>query len=60
VAAKIAFVTAETFAEVPCSPMPPGGSEPWTMWTSTAGASSMRNIRYVSKDKDAPYPNVKA
>jgi hypothetical protein len=29
-------------AEVPASPIPPGGSELWTMWTSMAGASFMR------------------
>ncbi len=44
VAAKIALVTAGTIAEVPASPIPPGGSELWTMWTSTAGASFMRRI----------------
>jgi hypothetical protein len=31
VAAKIALVTAGTMAEVPASPMPPGGAELWTM-----------------------------
>jgi hypothetical protein len=31
VAAKIAFATAGTMAEVPGSPIPPGGSELWTM-----------------------------
>jgi hypothetical protein len=30
-------------ADVPASPIPPGGSELWTMWTSMAGASSMRS-----------------
>src|SRR6266851_7033604 len=49
VAAKTALVTAGTMAEVPVSPIPPGGSELWTMWTSTAGASFMRRIWYVSK-----------
>ena len=44
VAAKIALVTAGTMADVPASPMPPGGSELCTMWTSTAGASFMRSI----------------
>jgi hypothetical protein len=37
VAAKIALVTAGTIAEVPGSPIPPGGSELWTMWTSMRG-----------------------
>ena len=44
VAAKIALVTAGTMAEVPGSPIPPGGSKLWTMWTSMAGASFMRSI----------------
>ena len=44
VAAKIALVTAGTMAEVPASPIPPGGSKLWTMWTSMAGASFMRRI----------------
>jgi hypothetical protein len=44
VAAKIALATAGTIAEVPASPIPPGGSELWTMWTSMAGASFMRRI----------------
>src|SRR6267378_1098788 len=44
VAAKIALVTAGTIAEVPGSPIPPGGSEFWMMWTSMAGASFMRSI----------------
>src|SRR5258705_359866 len=44
VAAKIALVTAGGIAEVPHSPIPPGGSELWTMWTSMAGASFMRKI----------------
>src|SRR5262245_38089015 len=44
VAAKIALATAGTMAEVPASPIPPGGSELWTRWTSMAGASSMRSI----------------
>jgi hypothetical protein len=44
VAAKIALVTAGTMAEVPHSPIPPGGSKLWTMWTSMAGASLMRRI----------------
>jgi len=44
VAAKIALATAGTMAEVPHSPIPPGGSVLLTMWTSTVGASSMRNI----------------
>jgi hypothetical protein len=43
VAAKIALVTAGTIAEVPASPIPPGGSVFWTMYTSTAGASFMRS-----------------
>ena len=33
-----------TMAEVPASPIPPGGSELGTMWTSMAGASFMRSI----------------
>ena len=49
VAAKIALVTAGTIAEVPASPIPPGGSELLMMWTSMAGASLMRSIWYVSK-----------
>jgi hypothetical protein len=44
VAAKIALVTAETIAEVPGSPVSPGGSELGTMWTSMLGASFMRRI----------------
>jgi hypothetical protein len=44
VAAKIALVTAGAMAEVPGSPIPPGGSTLWTMWTSIAGASFMRSI----------------
>jgi hypothetical protein len=44
VAAKIALATAGTIAEVPGSPIPPGGSELWTIWTSMAGASFMRSI----------------
>src|ERR1700720_4373494 len=44
VAAKIALVTAGTMAEVPGSPIPPGGSKLWTMWISIAGASFMRSI----------------
>jgi hypothetical protein len=44
VAAKIALVTAGTMAEVPASPIPPGDSGLWTMWTSTAGASFIRRI----------------
>ena len=44
VAAKIALATAGTMSDVPASPMPPGGSKLWTMWTSTAGASSIRSI----------------
>src|SRR4029077_7143396 len=44
VAAKIALVTAGTMAEVPGSPIPPGGSALWAMWTSMAGASFMRSI----------------
>jgi hypothetical protein len=43
VAAKTALATAGTMADVPASPIPPGGSEFWTMWTSMAGASSMRS-----------------
>jgi hypothetical protein len=39
VAAKTALATAATMADVPASPIPPGGSELWTMWTSMAGAS---------------------
>jgi hypothetical protein len=42
VAAKIALVTAGTIAEVPGSPIPPGGSALCTMWTSMAGASFIR------------------
>ena len=44
VAAKIALVTAGTMAEVPASPIPPGGSVFPTIWTSTAGASLIRSI----------------
>jgi hypothetical protein len=44
VAAKIALATAGTIADVPGSPIPPGGSELWTIWTSIAGASLMRSI----------------
>jgi hypothetical protein len=44
VAAKIALAIAGTMAEVPASPIPPGGSGLCTMWTSMAGASSMRRI----------------
>src|SRR5260370_4093489 len=44
VTAKIALVTAGAMAEVPCSPIPPGGSKLWTMWTSMACASFMRSI----------------
>src|SRR3984893_8877271 len=44
VAAKIALVTAGTTAEVPASPIPPGDSGLWTIWTSTIGASLMRRI----------------
>src|ERR1700704_2793403 len=44
VAAKIALVTAGGIAEVPHSPIPPGGSELWTIWTSMAGTSFMRSI----------------
>src|ERR1700730_12595035 len=44
VAAKIALVTAGMMAEVPASPIPPGDSGLWTMWTSIAGASFMRRI----------------
>ncbi len=35
--------------EVPASPIPPGVSELGAMCTSTAGASSIRSIWYVSK-----------
>ena len=44
VAAKIAFAMAGTIPEVPVSPMPPGGSELLTTWTSIAGAWFMRII----------------
>src|ERR1700730_17167964 len=44
VAAKTALVTAGTMAEVPASPIPPGGSELCTICTSIAGASLMRSI----------------
>jgi hypothetical protein len=44
VAAKTALATAGTMAEVPASPIPPGGSKLRTMWTSIAGASFMRSI----------------
>jgi hypothetical protein len=44
VAAKIALATAGTIAEVPGSPIPPGSSELWMIWTSIAGASLMRSI----------------
>jgi len=44
VAAKIALLTAGTMAEVPHSPIPPGGSEFRTIWTSIAGSSLMRSI----------------
>jgi hypothetical protein len=44
VAAKIALTTAGMMHEVPHSPIPPGGSELATMWTSVAGASFMRSI----------------
>jgi len=44
VAANTALITAGTMAEVPASPIPPGGSWLWRMWTSIAGASSMRRI----------------
>ena len=44
VAAKIALATAGTIAEVPGSPIPPGGFELWTIWTSIAGASLIRGI----------------
>src|SRR5207302_2720771 len=45
VAAKIALATAGTMAEVPHSPIPPGGSAFRTMWTSIAGTSFIRSIR---------------
>jgi hypothetical protein len=44
VAANTALVTAGTMADVPVSPIPPGGSGLWRMWTSITGASSMRRI----------------
>ena len=44
VAAKIALAMAGTIADVPVSPIPPGGSALLTMWTSMAGASFMRSI----------------
>src|ERR1700730_7429762 len=44
VAAKMALATAGTMADVPHSPIPPGGSELCTTWTSIAGAASLRNI----------------
>jgi len=40
----IALVTAGAMAEVPGSPIPPGGSKLWTMWTSMAGASFILRI----------------
>jgi hypothetical protein len=40
VAAKIALATAGTMAEVPASPIPPGGSKLRTMWTSISGLES--------------------
>src|SRR4029078_6349378 len=39
VAAKIAFLTAGTIADVPVSPIPPGGSELGTILTSIEGGS---------------------
>ena len=45
VAAKIALVIAGTMAEVPASPIPPGGSALFTMYTSIAGASFIRSMR---------------
>jgi len=42
VAAKIALATAGAIAEVPASPIPPGGSALRTMWTSIAGVSLIR------------------
>jgi hypothetical protein len=36
-----------TMQEVPASPIPPGGSALFTMWTSTAGASFMRRHAVV-------------
>ena len=44
VAAKIALAIAGTIADVPHSPIPPGGSALSTMWTSISGASFMRSI----------------
>lgn len=44
VAAKIAFAIAGTIAEVPGSPIPPGGSSLSTICTSMDGASSIRSI----------------
>src|SRR5215469_12757734 len=44
VAAKIALAMAGTIADVPGSPMPPGGSEFFTTCTSMIGASLMRSI----------------
>jgi len=44
VAAKMALAIAGTIADVPVSPIPPGGSELLTMWTSMTGASFMRSI----------------
>src|ERR1700730_12825942 len=45
VRAKIAFTTAGAIVDVPGSPIPPGSSLLSTMWTSTAGASSIRRGR---------------
>jgi hypothetical protein len=42
VTAKIELVTAGAMADVPASPVSPGGYELSMMWTSIAGASSMR------------------
>jgi len=44
VAAKIAFATAGTMQDVPVSPMPPGGSALFAIWTSICGISLMRSI----------------
>jgi hypothetical protein len=59
VAAKMALTTAGTMAEIPALPVPPGGSELWTMWTSMAGASFMRSIWYVSKFVCSTRPSLR-
>ena len=44
VAAKTALAIAGTMADVPVSPIPPGGSALGMIWTSIAGASFLRVI----------------